>query len=73
MVFAKRLNANDGHMAQLGNLMTKISASQPTGEASASAEGGGGGAPAGAPDDVVMVVPSAASADGGGGVASAPQ
>eukprot|EP00969_Alexandrium_andersonii_P007219 314925-Alexandrium_andersonii.AAC.1 len=73
MVFARRLNANDGRMAQLGSLMAKISAPQSSGEASASAEGGGGGAPAGASDDIARGEPSAASADGGGVAASTPQ
>eukprot|EP00969_Alexandrium_andersonii_P342478 15139120-Alexandrium_andersonii.AAC.1 len=40
MVLAKRLNADDGHMAQLSDLVANISASRPSGAASASADGG---------------------------------
>eukprot|EP00969_Alexandrium_andersonii_P202946 8967988-Alexandrium_andersonii.AAC.1 len=42
MVFAQRLNANEEHMTQLGNLMASISTSSSASAASASAEGGGG-------------------------------
>eukprot|EP00969_Alexandrium_andersonii_P246424 10889884-Alexandrium_andersonii.AAC.1 len=69
MVFAKRLHANDGRMAQLSNLMASISAS--SARAPASAEGGGGVAPAEPASDVAMGQPGTASADGGGDGASA--
>eukprot|EP00969_Alexandrium_andersonii_P140636 6220430-Alexandrium_andersonii.AAC.1 len=40
MVFAKRLHADESHLARLANLMTDINASQSSAGASASAEGG---------------------------------
>eukprot|EP00969_Alexandrium_andersonii_P201149 8886678-Alexandrium_andersonii.AAC.1 len=67
MVLAKRLHADEGHLAQLANLMTDINASQSSARASASADGGGGAGSAGLVSDVSMVQPGAASADGGGG------
>eukprot|EP00969_Alexandrium_andersonii_P173810 7683431-Alexandrium_andersonii.AAC.1 len=42
MVFAKRLRADESHLARLASLMTDIIASQSSAGASASAEGGGG-------------------------------
>eukprot|EP00969_Alexandrium_andersonii_P013844 603845-Alexandrium_andersonii.AAC.1 len=65
MVFAKRLNAGEEHMTQLGGLMANISTSSSSGAAPISAEGGGARAAADVSGDVEMVVGSAASAEGG--------
>eukprot|EP00969_Alexandrium_andersonii_P249530 11028079-Alexandrium_andersonii.AAC.1 len=65
VVFAQRLNANEEHMAQLGDLMASISTSSSASAASASAEGGGGRGAVDAAGDVEMVAPSAAPAEGG--------
>eukprot|EP00969_Alexandrium_andersonii_P110079 4856757-Alexandrium_andersonii.AAC.1 len=73
MVFAKRLNAGEEHMTQVGDLMANISTSRSSGTAPISADGGGASAAADVSGDVEMVVDSAASAEGGGGASSAPQ
>eukprot|EP00969_Alexandrium_andersonii_P109461 4829553-Alexandrium_andersonii.AAC.1 len=64
MVFAKRLNADDGHMAQLSDLVANISASRSSGAAPAPADGGGTRATADVSGDVEMVAASTAPAEG---------